>query len=143
MAADVAHGLLLLANHEHGILDGATSTTGGLVIFDYRHNKRSTLQIYEGLPSNDVTAVAVDGRIAWVGGRGFVAVVDVQQRKVLRTAYVSASRILAIQLGKVYAWVQLSCAEPADPGYSGKAWTGVYRLNRSAIEPIVQTARRN
>ncbi len=138
MAADVTRGILVLASLERGILHG----TGGLVIYDYRQNKHSVLQLYHGLPSYDVTAVAVDGRVAWVGGRGFVAVVDIEQQKVLRVAFVSASQILRIQLGKAHAWIQISCAEPADPAYSGKAWTGVYRLNRSSIEPAVQTANR-
>src|SRR5712691_4008046 len=75
------------------VLDGEKSWSGGLGIYDYRQNKNRLFQIHEGLPSNDVTAVAMDGTVAWVGGRGFVAVVDVQERKVLRIAYVSASRI--------------------------------------------------
>ena len=104
--------------------------------FSFRKNQRTFLQIRQGLPSNDLTAVAVDGRTAWVGGRGFVAVVDVPQRKVLRIAYVSASQIFRIQLGKAHAWVHVSCGEEADPGYAGNAWTGVYRLNRAAIEPV-------
>jgi hypothetical protein len=137
MAADITHGLLFLANREHLVLDGEKSTTGGLFIYDYRQNRCNTLQIYEGLPSNDVTAVAVDGRIAWVGGRGFVAVVDVQERKVLRIAYVSASRIQGIQLGQKHAWIAVSCGSgDSYPDFSGKAWTGVYRLDRSAIEPV-------
>jgi tetratricopeptide (TPR) repeat protein len=136
MAADVTHGLLLLANRDD-LLDNEKSTSGGLFIYDYRQDKCNMLQIYEGLPSNDLTAVAVDGRIAWVGGRGFVAVVDVQERKVLRIAYVSASRIQGIQLGQKHAWIAVSCGSgDSYPDFSGKAWTGVYRLDRSAIEPV-------
>jgi hypothetical protein len=143
MAASINERLLLVANREHDVFDGEKSVSGGLIFYDYRENRRSVMQIRQGLPSNDLTAVAVDGNIAWVGGRGFVAVVNVQERKVLRVAYISASEIRGIQLGKVHAWVQVSCAEPADPEYAGKAWTGVYRLNRSAIEPSVFTANRN
>jgi hypothetical protein len=143
MDADPVRGVLLLANREHGVLDGEGSRTGGLVIYDYRQNQRSVMQIQQGLPSNELTAVAVDGRIAWVGGRGFVAVVDVPERKVLRIAYVSASQILRIQLGKTYAWIQVSCGETAGPEYAGNAWTGVYRLNRAVIEPKVSPLSRN
>ena len=142
MAANTTDGVLLLANREYGVLDGEKSTSGGLLLYDYRQNQRSTLQIYQGLPSNDLMAVAVEGKIAWVGGRGFVAVVDVPERKVLRIAYVSASRICRIQLGKAHAWVQISCGKEAYPD-AGDAWTGVYRLNRSAIEPVVYAANRN
>ncbi len=84
MAADPTHGLLLFAQREYRVLDGEKSWSGGLGIYDYRQNKNRLFQIHEGLPSNDVTAVAMDGTVAWVGGRGFVAVVDVQERKVLR-----------------------------------------------------------
>jgi hypothetical protein len=131
----------LLATPEYG-LDGAKSKTGGLIIYDYRQNKQQVLQTYQGLPSNDLTAVAVDGRIAWVGGRGFVAVIDVQQRKVLRIAYVSASRIYGIQLSPAHAWVALSCVKEEDPDHCGNARTGVYRMNRAEIESVVDTASR-
>jgi hypothetical protein len=139
MAANTMDGVLLLANREY---DGGWSASGGLVIYDYRQNQRSVMQIHHGLPSNDLTAVSVDGKIAWVGGRGFVAVVDVPERKVLRIAYVSASRIHAIQLGKAHVWVHVSCGENSYPD-AGNAWTGVYRLKRSAIEPVVYAANRN
>jgi len=137
MTADVTHGLLLLANREYDVLDGEKSRSGGLLIYDYRQNKCNTLQINEGLPSNDLTAVAVDGRIAWVGGRGFVAVVDVQERKVLRIAYISASTIRGIQMNPTHVWIAVSCdTGDFDPDSSGNARTGVYRLDREAIEPI-------
>jgi hypothetical protein len=70
-------------------------------------------------------------------------VVDIQDRKVLRIAYVSASRVRGIELGKTYAWIHIACGERENSDYSGNAWTGVYRLNRSAIEPGVYTANRN
>ena len=138
MAADTGHGLLLLANRELTVLDGEKSRSGGLITYDYRRQTAGLLQIHDGLPSNDLTAVATDGKAAWVGGRGFVAVVDVQKRKVLRIAFVSASQVQAIQLGQNYAWIAISSGgEDSYPEYSGKAWTGVYRIDRSAIEPLV------
>ena len=142
MAADTARGLLLLARLEYGVLDGAGSRTGGLILYDYRQNKHSVLQIHQGLPSNDLSAVAVDGRIAWVGGRGFVAVVDVEDRKVLRIAYISASRIRRIQLGRAHAWIHVSCGEQSGSDSAGNAWTGVYRIKRSAVEPVYAASRK-
>ncbi len=138
MAADTGHGLLLLANRELTVLDGEKSRSGGLITYDYRQQRAGLLQIHDGLPSNDLTAVATDGKVAWVGGRGFVAVVDVQRRQVLRIAFVSASQIQGIQLGQNYAWIAISSGgEDSYPEYSGKACTGVYRIDRSAIEPLV------
>ena len=140
VSANLTGGLLLLANLEYHLLDGEKSRDGGLLIYDYRHDKTQKMQIYEGLPSNDISAVAADGRIAWVGGRGFVAVVDVQERKVLRIAYVSASRIMKIQLTPAHAWVAVSCGKNEGSDFAGDAWTGVYRLNRAEIEKAVYTA---
>lgn len=142
MTADVPHGLVLMANREYDSLSGEKSVSGGLLIYDYRHNKYGRMLIREGLPSNDISAVAVDGRIAWVGGRGFVAVVDVQEQKVLRIAYVSASRVYGIRLSPPHAWVALSCDKEGHPDYCGNARTGVYRLDRTAIEPQSYTANR-
>jgi hypothetical protein len=135
MAADLSRGQLLLANREHGILDGEKSKSGGLIIYNYRQNTCDALQIYQGLPSNDITAVARDGDIAWVGGRGFVAVIDIVARKVLRIAYISASTIKEIQLSQVHTWIAISCDKEGYPEQAGNARTGVYRLDRSAIEP--------
>jgi hypothetical protein len=135
IAADPAHGQVLVAARDDGCIFNEKSRSGGLVIYDYGQHKQEKMQIYQGLPSNDLTAVALDGNIAWIGGRGFVAVVDVQKQKVLRVAFVSANCIKKIQLGKTYAWIQVS-AGGGDyyPDYSGEAWTGIYRLERSAIE---------
>ena len=139
IAADTNDALMLLARRESDVLAGAASSKGGLMIYDLRNSSPGmdgVIGIRSGLPSNDVTAVAADGRIAWVGGRGFVAVVDVVSRKVLRVAYVSASRIYGIRLSARHAWIGVSTgAGDSDPEYSGDAWTGVYRLDRSAIEP--------
>jgi tetratricopeptide (TPR) repeat protein len=143
MAADTDHGLLLLANREVTVLDGEKSRSGGLITYDYRRRNVGLFQIRDGLPSNDLTAVATDGKAAWVGGRGFVAVVDVQKRQVLRIAFVSASEIQAIQLGQKYAWIAIaSGGEDVYPECSGKAWTGVYRIDRSAIESQVIASNR-
>ena len=116
------------------------SRSGGLVIYDYRLNRAKILQLLAGLPSNDLTAVAVAGRIAWVGGRGFVAVVELQERKTLRFAYISTSVIRQIQLGQKYVWIAVSCDREAGAGFSGNAPSGVYRLDRTAIEPAVHVA---
>jgi hypothetical protein len=142
MTADAQHGLLLMANSEYDSLAGEKSVSGGLLIHDYRQNRFDRMLLREGLPSNDTSAVSVDGRIAWVGCRGSVAVVDVQERKVLRIAYVSASRIYGIRLSPAHAWIALSCEKQADPDHSGNARTGVYRVARAAVEAQNYTVSR-
>jgi hypothetical protein len=141
IALDTPNGQLLATTRELLTIDNEKSVTGGLIIYNYLQNKEEVLQNDNGLPSNDLTAVAVDGRFAWIGGRGFVAVMDLQERKVLRIAYISTSRILHIQLGKRYAWIQVSCGVDAYPD-AGNAWTGIYRIERSAVEPVLHTVSR-
>ena len=135
IAADAANGRLLVAARDSGILDNEKSTSGGLYIYDYRQHKHTKMRIEQGLPANDLTAVAVDGNIAWIGGRGFVAVINTEQRKVLRIAYISANCIKRIQLGKTFVWIQVNAGgDDYGSKYAGEAWTGIYRLERAAIE---------
>lgn len=156
LETDFTTSLQLPTAVNEGLAAGQTIGHAHVHIYDYLHDTRSLLQVerglpsndgitgemagkpvqlYQGLPSNDVTAVAVDGNIAWVGGRGFVAVVDINKRKVLRIAYVSASRIYGIKLSPMHAWIGISCGKIDDPPYSGNARTGVYRIDRSTVEP--------
>jgi tetratricopeptide (TPR) repeat protein len=137
MVADTAQGRLFLANRGYDSLFDERSQYGGLFIYDYLQHTWGKIQNHQGLPSNDVTAVAVDGRIAWVGGRGFVAIIDVAEQKVLRIAYVSASTVQEIQLSPQHAWIAISCDPEGYPDSSGNSRTGVYRVDRAAIEHSV------
>ncbi|HYV26505.1 MAG TPA: CsgG/HfaB family protein, partial [Candidatus Eisenbacteria bacterium] len=49
---------------------------GGLLIYDSAKRDCKHLGVGNGLPDNHLRSVAVDGTKAWVGGRGFVALVD-------------------------------------------------------------------
>ncbi len=132
IAADPAHGQMLVTTRERYVPNGEKSHTGGLFFYDYRQHHHTVMQIYQGLPANDLTAIAVDGSIAWIGGRGFVAVVDIQEQKVLRIAYLSANCIRKIQLGKTYAWIQvISDGGDSFPEYSGNAW--IWGLSRRTL----------
>jgi hypothetical protein len=114
-----------------------SSRNGGYIVYDYVHNQTSWAHDYRvAVPCDDVSAVALDGRIAWVGGNGFVAVVDIVEKRMLRVAYISASKVASIRLDRTHAWVALSCGkEFDDPNYAGNERTGIYRLNRASIEP--------
>jgi len=97
IAPDPRHGrVLLTATDWEGGRSNEKSNSGGLLIFDYRDNGLKTVRLEQGLPSNQATAVATDGRFAWGGGRGYVAVVDVDALKVLRIGYMSAGTIQRI-----------------------------------------------
>jgi hypothetical protein len=142
MVANPTHERLLLAKREYDLLGGAKSRNGGLVIYDYRQNKAEAFRIYEGLPSNDLWAVAVDGNMAWIGGRGFVAVLDIEAKKVLRVAYVSANQIRDIKLDHDHAWISISTSPDGYWDHYGSARTGIYRLSRASIEPRALASQR-
>lgn len=152
IAVDTAHNQLLFASHDSFTPENEKSVQGGLGIYNYRENRTDWLRISQGLPANETTAVAVAGNIAWVGGRGFVAVIDIVQRKVLHIAYVSANNIKKIELGNRYAWIQVynnplgawlksDFANLKDGGgdiyeheNGGEAQTGIYRVERERVE---------
>ena len=141
LASDVKQGLLLVAMHEslQDIGHNERSEFGGLILFDYRKNEAEWLRNGDGLPSNEVTALDMAGNVAWVGGRGFVAFVDLPSRQVVRLAFVSASRVQKIQLGSRFAWIQISCGVDFYPD-AGNARTGVYRIERTTVEPATKMA---
>lgn len=141
MTAIPSQGLLLVANRQTATMDSEKTPVGGLDIHNYRENKHTMLRLEHGLPANDASAVAADGHVAWIGGHGFVAVVDLRTRKVTRVAYVSASRIANIKLSPNFAWIHIVCTEYGDRDYAGNARTGVYRVRRGDIEPGLQTSQ--
>jgi hypothetical protein len=132
---DPANHRVLITARDPNDLENEKSVTGGLTIYNYQKNLGDRMLVKDGLPSNDLSAIALDGKYAWIGGKGFVAVVDVQERKVVRIGYICANRIAKIQLGSRYAWIQVSCEEDGDWDYGGNARTGVYRVDRAAAEP--------
>jgi hypothetical protein len=60
----------------------------------------------EGLPPGAVTTLTLDGPNLWVGGMGYIALVNPVQDKVLGFAYVQAKVVDRIQVGGGYVWAQ-------------------------------------
>jgi tetratricopeptide (TPR) repeat protein len=79
---------------------------GGVYIVSLKDNQTRTLNVPEGLPAPQVSALALDGSDLWIGGNGFVAVADIQQNKVRKVSYVSTRSVDRIQVASGYAWVQ-------------------------------------
>jgi tetratricopeptide (TPR) repeat protein len=63
-------------------------------------------QAVYGLPTEQVSTMTVDGQNLWVGGFGYVALVDPAQDKVLKFAYVKARNVDKIQVGGGFVWAQ-------------------------------------
>ena len=66
------------------------------------------LKAIDGLPHQMVSTVAIAGANLWVGGMGFVALVDPDRGLALRYAYVGATGIDRIQVGGDTAWIQFA-----------------------------------
>src|SRR5437016_3381075 len=60
----------------------SSPTDNGVLIYDLQSKKYRTVTFRDGLPNDNVRSVALDGEVAWVGGSGFLAVVDLPSGKV-------------------------------------------------------------
>jgi hypothetical protein len=58
------------------------------------------------LPSGLLTTVTLEGDNVWVGGRGFVAQLDMAHDKMLHLAYLKEESVDRIQTGGGYVWAQ-------------------------------------
>ncbi|MDB6112530.1 MAG: hypothetical protein JWR69_4280 [Pedosphaera sp.] len=61
----------------------------------------------EGLPKERVTTLSVDGANLWVGGMGYVALVDPGRDKMLKFSYIKCGTVDKIQTGGGFVWAQL------------------------------------
>ena len=78
----------------------------GLTVLEPKSGKCRQVPALDGLPRRMVSAVAVDGASVWLGGMGFVALVDPQENKVLKCGYINARAVDRIQVAGGYLWVQ-------------------------------------
>jgi hypothetical protein len=78
----------------------------GVSVLDFNDGKWRPLKGAVELPSGAVSTLTLDGDDLWVGGMGYVALVDPVQDKVRKFAYVRASVVDKIQIGGGYVWTQ-------------------------------------
>ena len=82
----------------------------GLVLLNIKDLKPQAMGTVEGLPSTLITTLTMDGDNLWVGGSGYVALVDVAKAKVRKYAYVQTRGyrrgVDRIQIGGGYVWAQ-------------------------------------
>ncbi len=88
-----------------GSSTGSSPPRGGLEMRTFRDGHRERLLEAEGLP-NPPTTLTLHGSELWVGGQGFVALVDLNGNKIKKLAYVPARSVDRIQLGGGYVWAQ-------------------------------------
>lgn len=78
---------------------------GGLALHSLPDSQSRRLLEPEGLP-HAPSAMALDGRHLWVGGLGYVALVDLDENKILKIAYVPTRTVDQIQISGSYVWAQ-------------------------------------
>jgi hypothetical protein len=63
----------------------------------------------DGLPPGRVTALALDSGRLWVGGFGYIALVDPAKDEVRAVAFVQTESVDRLQTGGGYIWAQFNC----------------------------------
>jgi len=78
----------------------------GVSILDFKAGQWRSLKASEVLPSGKVSALTLDGNDLWVGGDGYLALVDPDRDKVRQFAIIPAAAVDHIQIGGGYVWAE-------------------------------------
>ena len=78
----------------------------GLTVLEPKSGKSRQVPALDGLPRRMISTVMVEGNNVWLGGMGFVALVDPQEHKVLKCGYVNARAVDRIEVAGGYVWAQ-------------------------------------
>lgn len=78
----------------------------GVSVMNLKDGKRSVFQDAQGLPCSAVTAMCLDGQNLWLGGSGFIAMVDATKGSVRKFAHITARGVDQIGVGGGYVWAK-------------------------------------
>jgi hypothetical protein len=82
------------------------SSALGLAVLDFKDGKWRSLVKTDLLPSGALSALAFDGDNLWVGGMGYIALVDPAREAILKFARIQTPAVDSIQIGGGYLWAQ-------------------------------------
>jgi hypothetical protein len=99
--------------------DGERSTRGGLIVHPFDGTSWQTFRVAQGLPANQITAMALDGQALWIGGFGFIAAFDAHEQKIVKRCYVPAQSVDSLQITGGTLWARIS-----DSLYRVPIWKG-------------------
>ncbi len=88
-----------------GTRSGNSAPRGAIMVQTSNPGDSRELLVPEGLPSLPTT-LHLHGRDLWVGGQGFVALVDLETNSIKRLAHVPTRTVDQIQVGGGYVWVK-------------------------------------
>jgi hypothetical protein len=80
----------------------------GLERLNYEDGRWQSFQGVAGLPSGEISALALDGRYVWVGGMGYIGCLDRDQNIIRKFAIIPAQWVDKIQIGGGYVWAQFN-----------------------------------
>jgi hypothetical protein len=86
------------------LLGGNDEGPPGLSYLNFEDGQWRDLKQVPELPRYTVTTLAPAGDNLWVGGVGYVALIDVQENKVIKFAYIPAGSVEQIELAGGYLW---------------------------------------
>ena len=94
-------------NHQRifGTSVGEIKPKGGLEIQSLRDNHWQRFEDPDAIP-NPPTTMTLDGNDLWVGGAGFITLVDLKELKVRKFCHIHAPGVDRIQVGGGYVWAQ-------------------------------------
>jgi hypothetical protein len=85
------------------LVDGLS--TGQIEIQTFRDHQSQRLVDAAGLP-NLPTTMTLKGDELWVGGEGFIALVDLKQNRISKFCHISAVKVDHLEIGGGYLWAQ-------------------------------------
>jgi hypothetical protein len=60
----------------------------------------------DGLPLPNSTAMAFNGKDLWLGGRGYIALIDLEKKTVRKRAYMQANSVDHLAVAGGFLWAQ-------------------------------------
>jgi hypothetical protein len=76
----------------------------GVSTLDTKTSKWGNLRADDGLPRGQVSALALDHGKLWVAGKSYIALIDVEQDKVLKFTRIPTQVVKQIYIGGGYLW---------------------------------------
>jgi tetratricopeptide (TPR) repeat protein len=78
----------------------------GLMTFNFRDGQWHNFKAVPELPTDAVTAISPDDGKVWIGGTGYIALIDPKHDKLCNFTYIRSRTVDRIQIGGNYLWAQ-------------------------------------
>jgi tetratricopeptide (TPR) repeat protein len=99
------NGCTALAGNQKQIVL-AQSTSPVLNILDFKDGQWRSLKETTDLPPASVSTLELDGNDLWIGGEGYIALVDLKEGKVRKFSHIQTAGVVRIQIGGGFIWAQ-------------------------------------